>query len=137
MSGHATQAPAPITRADLMSWAKVAAIVLPILVAVVSAAWKLSSDASDIQHDLGTLKQTVQRHEEVLASYTDVAPALRRTVEQLGGMAAKVDGWSVEQTRLIERQTAQDQRTAQFWAITWPSMEARLKRIEDKLDRGR
>lgn len=136
MSGHSTAAsPAPITRADLMSWAKVVAIVLPILIAVVSAAWKLSSDASDIQHDLSGLKATVQRHEEVLASYTDVAPALRRTVDQLGSMTTKIDGWSIEQTRLIERQNAQDQRTAQFWSVTWPSMEARLKRIEDKLDR--
>lgn len=136
MSGHSTAAsPAPITRADLMSWAKVVAIVLPVLIAVVSAAWKLSSDASDIQHDLSGLKATVQRHEEVLASYTDVAPALRRTVDQLGSMTTRIDGWSIEQTRLIERQNAQDQRTAQFWSVTWPSMEARLKRIEDKLDR--
>jgi hypothetical protein len=127
----------PITRADLMSWAKVAAIVVPILVAIVSAAIKLSSDANAIRHDVDVLQVAVADHTRIIDGLRDVGPSLARMSDQLGKVATAADAMRVQQVTLEERARAQDQRVTQFWSLTWPAMEARLKRIEDKLDRGR
>lgn len=136
---HAEPPPpdAPITRADMVSWAKVGAIVVPLLVAIVTAAVKLSSDANAIRHDVDVLQVAVADHGRIIDGLRDVGPSLGRMSEQLSKMAIAADAMRVQQVTLDERARAQDQRVTQFWSMTWPSMEARLKRIEDKLDRGR
>lgn len=131
------QADPPITRADLMSWAKVAAIVGPLLAAIIGASVKLSGDAQAIRADVDTLKATVAEHSRVIDGLRDVAPAIARMSDGLSKVASAADAMRVQQVTLEERARAQDQRVTQFWSLTWPAMEARLKRIEDKLDRGR
>jgi hypothetical protein len=129
--------PKPVTQADLLSWAKVAAIVAPLLLAVVGSAVKLSGDAQAIRADVDHLKIRVAEHGAILEAQRGVSVKVAEVAQSLVVVSDELKARTLQQVAIDERLNAQNERTKQFWAVTWPGIEARLKRIEDKIDRGR
>lgn len=123
-----------VTRRDLVGWGKIAAIVIPLLAAIVSAAIKLSADATSLRKDVDLIQHTIADHSRLLEGYRDVGPTLLRVTAELARLATLLDAERAQVVSLEERLQAQNRATERFWSTTWPAMETRLQRIEDKLD---
>ena len=125
----------PIRRSDLMSWAKVAMIVIPIIASIIATAVKLSVDAADLRRDVAELQVRVGEHERLLRDTAAVGPKLAEISGQLSALVKSDTEARQRFVALEARLDAQNKATERFWATTWPTLESRLGRIETLLDR--
>lgn len=132
-----TAASPPIRRADVMSWAKVVAIVAPIMATVIAASVKLSVDSAELHRDVAELQSRVAEHASVLRDYNTIMPKLALIASQLDSVVRGDNESRQRFTALEARLDAQNKATERFWATTWPALEGRLSRIETLLDRRR
>lgn len=118
---------APITRGMIVSWGKVAAMVLPLLVAVLTATWRLSADAAEARRDAGdvrrevdSLSAQVKRNTSIVDLHEGRWAAVMATGNDMGEI----------KSILVQVRLGQTEMSAK-----WAAIEQRLTRIENKQDK--
>lgn len=123
-----------LKRSDLYSSLRVAAVVLTML----GATWKLSSDAADIRNAVGTLTRDqdaltlrVDGHDRMMKQLAEAMP----TAREVSSVDARVTALELIARELSSSRAAADERAKQFFEVTWPELTKRIDKIDLKLDR--
>lgn len=85
--------------------------------------------------DASVMVPKTNRKRGTTGEKTRLADDLIKVSDKMDAISVKMEARTNELTMIEARQTAQQERVVLFWSITWPALEARLKRTEDRLDR--
>lgn len=118
-------------RSGVLSWVKIGAVVLPILVSILAATWTLSSNSSALTNDVEQLQEKQRKVDELLAAFNPAEHLFSGSAAGLKSVNLRVDGLQLEQARSNDAVIHVDK----MLTVLVSSVEARLKRIEDKIDR--